>query len=115
MPKPWLPCPLQAPRVWALEALHLLADKQEGEARGAHQTSRGGAPIEDFPETTRCLMIFDDTEAYGDKRCLMVAHHKVHTAEPTVPRYLRWSEFLIVFENATTQIGSCTSGPTPRH
>lgn len=43
--------------------------KPEEPAKAADQE----APVEDFPETTGCLMIFDGSEAYGDKRCLKVA------------------------------------------
>jgi hypothetical protein len=55
-------------------------------------------PIEDFPKPTRCLMIFGGAEAYDDKRCIKITHQEVHAADPTIPRYLRWSEFLIVFD-----------------
>jgi hypothetical protein len=53
---------------------------------------------EDFPELTRCLMIFDGPKAYDDKRRLNMACQEVHVVDPVVPKYLRWSETPITFD-----------------
>jgi hypothetical protein len=45
------------------------------------------AKSEDFPETTRCLMIISGTEAYGDKRRLKIAHHEVQGQEIIFKRF----------------------------
>lgn len=55
-------------------------------------------PIEDFPEPMGCLMIFGGSKAYDDKHRLKAAYWEVHAAKLIVPRYLRWSEFSIVFD-----------------
>jgi hypothetical protein len=73
------------------------------------------APTEDYPELTVCLMIFGRTEAFGDKRRLKVAHREVHTTEPTVPQYLWWSEFPIVFDHRDHLKRIPHQGHTPRH
>jgi hypothetical protein len=69
--------------------------KQEEPTKLAKQE----APTEEFPETTGCLMIFGGGDAYGDRRCRKVAQREVFAVEPAVPRYLRWSEFSIIFEH----------------
>lgn len=55
---------------------------------------------EEFLETTGCLMIFGGVDAYDNKCCLKAAHRKVHVVEPTIPRYLRWLEFPIIFDRS---------------
>jgi hypothetical protein len=69
--------------------------KQEEPTKPAEQET----PTEDFPKTMGCLMMFSGEEAYSDRRRHKEARRKVFAAEPVVPRYLRWSEFPIVFDH----------------
>ena len=53
---------------------------------------------EEFPESEDYLMIFGGPEAYGDKCRLKMASCEVHTTDPVIPSYLRWSEVPITFD-----------------
>jgi hypothetical protein len=56
-------------------------------------------PTKEFPEMMGCLMIFGGTKACDEKCHLKTAHREVHAAEPTIPRYLQWLEFPIIFNH----------------
>ena len=43
-------------------------------------------------------MIFEGSVAYDSKRRQEIACHKVYTAEPAMPFFLRWSESAITFD-----------------
>lgn len=83
--------------------------KPEEPAKPAEQE----APAKDFPETMGCLMIFGGVEVYGYRRHRKMAYREVHVAEPAVPRYLRWSEFPIVFDRRDHPDRIPHPGPTP--
>ena len=51
-----------------------------------------------FPMLDGCLMISRGLAAYDSKHRQKLAHHKVYTAEPATPSFLRWSESAITFD-----------------
>ena len=51
-----------------------------------------------FPTLDGYLMIFGGSVDYDSKRRQKLARHKVYTAEPVAPSFLRWSESAITFD-----------------